>query len=132
MKYMLDTNICVYIIRRKPAAIIVRLRSLDISDVCLSSVTVAELEFGVAKSQRPEQNQWALTVFLAPLEILPFDEAAARRHGTLRHELEKSGRPIGSMDMLIAAHSLAAGTALVTNNADEFRRVRSLPVEYWK
>lgn len=131
MRYMLDTNICIYLIKRKPAAVLRRLESLKISDVCLSSVTLAELEYGVAKSQRREQNRWALTEFLAPLDVLPFDEAAAREYGALRHDLEKAGKPVGSMDMLIAAHALAADTVLVTNDADEFRHVRSLPVENW-
>ncbi len=131
MRRMLDTNICVYLIKKKPPTVIRRLVSLRISDVCLSSVTLAELEYGVAKSQRPEQNRWALTEFLAPLDILPFDDAAARIYGILRRDLEKAGKPIGSMDMLIAAHALATGTVLVTNNADELRQVRSLALENW-
>ena len=131
MRYMLDTNVCIYIIKKKPPQVIHRLKSLQISDVCLSSITFAELEYGVEKSQRPEQNRWALTEFLAPLDILPFDDAAARRYGALRHHLEKVGKPIGAMDMLIGAHALSLGIALVTNNVDEFRRIENLSIENW-
>ena len=131
MRYMLDTNVCIYIIKKKPPQVIHRLKSLQISDVCLSSITFAELEYGVEKSQRPEQNRWALTEFLAPLDILPFDDAAARRYGALRHHSEKIGKPIGAMDMLIGAHALSLGIALVTNNVDEFRRIENLSIENW-
>ena len=131
MRYMLDTNICIYLIKKKPAGVIQRLQSLRISDVSLSSVTLAELEYGVEKSQRPDQNRWALTEFLSPLDILSFDAAAAQRYGAIRSRLEKSGKVIGSMDLLIAAHALSLGAVLVTNNASEFRRVEELTVENW-
>lgn len=131
MKYMLDTNICIYLIKKKPPNVLHRLQSLRVSNVCLSSITLAELEYGVAKSQRREQNLLALTEFLSPLDILPFDEAAAREYGFLRYELEKAGTPIGAMDMLIAAHALSTGSVLVTNNANEFRQVKGLPLENW-
>lgn len=131
MRYMLDTNICIYLIKKKPAGVIQRLQSLRISDVGLSSITLAELEYGVEKSQRPDQNRWALTEFLSPLDILSFDAAAAQRYGAIRSRLEKSGKVIGSMDLLIAAHALSLGAVLVTNNASEFRRVEELTVENW-
>ena len=131
MRYMLDTNICIYLIKKKPAGVIRRLQSLRISDVSLSSITLAELEYGVEKSQRPDQNRWALTEFLSPLDILSFDAAAAQRYGAIRSRLEKSGKVIGSMDLLIAAHALSLGAVLVTNNASEFRRVEELTVENW-
>ena len=131
MRYMLDTNICIYLIKKKPAGVIRRLQSLRISDVSLSSITLAELEYGVGKSQRPDQNRWALTEFLSPLDILSFDAAAAQRYGAIRSRLEKSGKVIGSMDLLIAAHALSLGAVLVTNNASEFRRVEELTVENW-
>ena len=131
MRYMPDTNICIYLIKKKPPQVIHRLQSLRISDVCLSSITLAELEYGVEKSERPEQNRWALTEFLAPMDILPFDDAAARKYGTLRRYLEKTGKLIGAMDMLIGAHALSLGAVLVTNNADEFCRIENLSIENW-
>ena len=131
MKYMLDTNICIYLIRRKPPRVIHRMQSLRISDICLSSITLSELEYGVEKSQRPEQNRWALMEFLAPIDILPFDDGAARSYGALRNRLERAGKTIGAMDMLIASHALSLGIVLVTNNVREFHRVENLSVENW-
>jgi len=131
MRVLLDTNICIYLIKKKPAGVVRRLQSLQISDVSLSSITLGELEYGVEKSQRPEQNRWALMEFLSPLDILSFDDDAAQRYGKLRSRLERSGNLIGPMDLLIAAHALSLGAVLVTNNASEFRRVEELTVENW-
>ena len=131
MRYMLDTNTCIFLIKRKPAVVIDRLRTLQPSDVGISAVTLAELMFGVAKSARPEQNRDALSAFLAPLEIAEFGGDAAACYGALRAGLEKQGRPIGAMDMLIAAHALSLSVALVTNNTREFGRVPGLRVEDW-
>lgn len=131
MKYMLDTNTCVYIIKRKPLEIIERFRKLQMSQVCISSITLSELEYGVIKSSKPEQNQSALTQFLAPLEILPYADEAAQHYGKLRVYLEKHGTPIGSLDMLIAAHALTAGCILITNNVKEFERVPNLKIDNW-
>ena len=131
MRYMLDTNICVYLIRKKPISVIHRLQALKISDVCVSSVTLAELEYGVAKSRQPEQNRWAFTEFLAPLDIMVFDDSAAREYGILRFDLERSGKTVGAMDMLIAAHALSMDMTLVTNDASEFRQIEALPMENW-
>jgi tRNA(fMet)-specific endonuclease VapC len=128
---MLDTNICIYIIKKKPPQVLERLRSLDISDVSISSVTLAELEHGVAKSLRPRENADALAAFIAPLDILPFNEAAAACYGSIRADLERMGSPIGSLDMLIAAHALSLGLTLVTNNDREVSRVIGLRVENW-
>ena len=105
MKYLLDTNICIYIIRHHPPQVIDRLKSCGIGDVAISAITLAELEYGVAKSNRPEQNHEALLSFAAPLEILPFDDQAALHYGEIRTGLERSGQPIGAMDLLIAAHA---------------------------
>lgn len=129
--WLLDTKICIYIIRHKPRAVLDRLRQVDIASVALSSVTLAELEYGVAKSSRPEQNREALAALVAPLTIEPFDDHAAARYGPLRAELERRGRPIGSLDMLIAAHALSLGRTLVTNDEHEFTRVPELSVENW-
>lgn len=131
MRYMLDTNVCIYLIKRRPAAVVDRLRALPISDVGISSITLAELEYGVAKSAKPEQNRDALTGFLAPLEIEAFGNEAAACYGALRAGLEKAGKPIGPIDMLVAAHALSLSAILVTNNACEFERVPGLVVENW-
>jgi tRNA(fMet)-specific endonuclease VapC len=129
--YMLDTNICIYIIKKKPEQVIERLAHTRISDVGVSSITLSELEYGAAKSTRPEQNKLALLQFLAPLEILAYDDMAAQEYGRVRAYLEKRGTPIGSMDMLIAAHALSLNCTLVTNNESEFRRVPALKMENW-
>ena len=129
--WLLDTNICIYLIKKQPERVVQRLRSLDISTVGVSSITVAELQYGVAKSDRPEQNALALAALLAPLDVLAFDDAAAAVYGTVRAGLERAGTPIGSMDLLIAAHALALGRTVVTNNTREFSRVAGLKVENW-
>ena len=131
MKYLLDTNICIYIIKKKPLQVIDRLRSLALEDVAISSVTLAELEYGIQKSSRPEQNQEALNEFLSPLEILSFDDRAACHYGEIRAYLERSGQPIGAMDLMIAAHARSLSYLLVTNNEKEFVRVPELNVENW-
>jgi tRNA(fMet)-specific endonuclease VapC len=128
---MLDTNICIYIIKKKPDQVIERLRHTRVPDVGVSSITLSELEYGAAKSARPEQNKVAIVEFLAPLEILPYDDMAAQEYGKVRVYLEKQGTPIGSMDMLIAAHALSLNCILVTNNESEFRRIPALKIENW-
>src|SRR5581483_82946 len=99
-----------------------------VGDIGISSITLAELRYGVEKSQQIQKNRQALDEFILPLEIADFDEMAAEAYGTIRAALEKVGRPIGSMDMLIGAHALALGAALVTNNTKEFRRIKNLKV----
>ena len=131
MRYLLDTNICIYIIKNHPPQVIHRLRSCGIGDAAVSSITLAELEYGAAKSSRPEQNREALLVFASPLEILPFDDHAALHYGDIRACLEHLGQSIGAMDMLIAAHARSIPLTLVTNNAREFERVPHLLVENW-
>lgn len=131
MKYMLDTNICIYIIKRKPHTVIERFLRTDISQIGISSITLSELLYGVSKSSKPEQNQIALMQFMAPLEILPYGDDAAQYYGNLRVHLEKQGTPIGSLDMLIAAHALSKACTLITNNESEFSRVTNLKIENW-
>jgi tRNA(fMet)-specific endonuclease VapC len=131
MKYMLDTNICIYIIKRKPVDVLERFKQTDISEISISSITLSELFYGVSKSSKPEQNFMALTQFVAPLEILPFGGEASQYYGDLRAYLEKQGTPIGSLDMLIAAHALSLASILVTNNEKEFNRVPNLNIENW-
>jgi tRNA(fMet)-specific endonuclease VapC len=131
MLYLLDTNICIYIIRKKPPKVLDQLCAIKAFEVGISSITLAELEYGVAKSSRPAQNRDALIGFLAPLTILSFGNEAAAIYGMLRAWLEKAGKPIGPMDMLIAAHALSLSTTLVTNNTREFERVPGLKLENW-
>ena len=129
--WLLDTNICIYLIKKRPQRLLARLRGTDIDRVSVSAITVAELQYGVAKSARPEQNALALGALLAPLRVEPFDDTAATVYGAVRAGLERAGTPIGSLDLLIAAHALALDRALVTNNAREFERVAGLRVENW-
>ncbi len=131
MKFMLDTNICIYLIKRKPAVVLERFKQTDISEISISSITLSELFYGVSKSSKPEQNFMALTQFVAPLEILPYGGEATQYYGELRAHLEKQGTPIGALDMLIAAHALSIDSTLVTNNEKEFDRVPNLKIENW-
>jgi tRNA(fMet)-specific endonuclease VapC len=131
MKFMLDTNVCIYIIKRKPADLLERFKQTDISEISISSITLSELFYGVSKSSKPEQNFMALTQFVAPLGILPFGGEASQYYGDLRAYLERLGTPIGSLDMLIAAHALSLASTLVTNNEKEFNRVPNLKIENW-
>lgn len=128
---MLDTNICIYIIKKKPEQALERLKGARISDIGVSSITLSELAYGAEKSSRPDQNRIALAEFLAPLEILSYDDLAAQEYGKIRTYLERPGSPIGSMDMLIAAHALSVNCTLVTNNEREFSRIASLKIENW-
>jgi len=131
MELVLDTNICIYLIKRKPPSVLKRFDALAAGTVAISSITVAELEFGVQKSQYPSQNQHALEQFLLPLVILLFDQEAARTYGKLRAWLETRGKTIGALDMLIAAHALSKRLPLATNNVREFSRVPGLKVLNW-
>jgi tRNA(fMet)-specific endonuclease VapC len=131
IQYMLDTDICIYIIKRKPAGVIKRLMKSQISQIGISSITLSELEYGVEKSSKQAQNQVALAQFVAPLEILSYGDEAALQYGRLRAFLEKQGTPIGSLDMLIAAHALSINSILVTNNEKEFGRVPNLKIDNW-
>ncbi len=131
MKFMLDTNTCIYIIKRKPPDVIERFNQTEISQIGISSITLSELFYGVSKSSKPKQNQIALMQFVAPLEILPYSDEAAQYYGDLRAHLEKQGTPIGSLDMLIAAHALSIACTLVTNNEKEFIRIPNLKIDNW-
>ncbi len=131
MKFLLDTNICIYIIKQKPPEVLQRFNAYQVGDIGISSITVAELEFGVQKSQFPAKNQQALTQFLLPLQIADFDNAAAIIYGNVRATLEKQGTPIGSLDTLIAAHALSLQVTLITNNVEEFSRVPNLKLDNW-
>ena len=130
MRYLLDTNICIYIINRRPPEVFQHFERLAVGDIGISSITGAELAYGVARSGSA-RNQQALEKFLVPLDIVAFDATAMRQYGQLRTRLEKKGTPIGPLDMLIAAHALALGCTLVTSNLREFERVPGLALENW-
>lgn len=131
MKILLDTDICIFAINRKRPEILSRVRDYRIGEVGISSITYAELRFGVENSARVEENLDRLERFLLPLEVVPFDAEAGRHYGRIRSELKRLGCPIGSNDLLIAAHALALDTTLVTNNVREFSRIAGLRVEQW-
>jgi tRNA(fMet)-specific endonuclease VapC len=131
MKYMLDTNICIYLIKRKLPKILKHFQSHVPGDIGVSSITLAELRYGVAKSRHSERNQQALDEFILPLEIADFDERAAESYGMVRASLEKEGKPIGPMDTLIGAHALSLGVTLITNNTREFKQIRRLNIADW-
>ena len=131
MNYLLDTNVCIYLIKRHPVGVLRRMTELTVGDVGLSSVTVAELQYGVAKSSQVERNGLALEQFLAPLAVVDFDASAAVAYGVIRALLERRGTPIGSMDTLIAAHALSLNVTLVTNSEREFTRVPGLKLANW-
>jgi len=131
MQYLLDTNIFIYLCKGTYPAIADHIRSFGPGDIVISAITLAELEFGIAKSAKPEKNRRHFQELLLPFEILPFDSQAAIEYGIIRNCLEKAGSPIGPLDTLIAAHALAMGACLVTNNEREFSRVPGLRVENW-
>lgn len=131
MKYLLDTNICIFIINHRPQQTRERFARVRAGDIAISSVTLSELQYGVAKSANPAKNQNALRHFLIPLDVLPYTAAAAEEYGRLRRHLEPTGQPIGPMDLMIAAHALAERLVLVTNNRKEFARVPGLLIEDW-
>lgn len=131
MTYMLDTNICIYAMKKKPEKVLKRLKEELNSGVCISSITLAELEYGIKHSSDPMKNEQALLRFLVPLSILPFGSAAASEYGEIRAYLQSIGTPIGLLDMLIAGHARAENMVLVTNNVREFERVPDLEIENW-
>jgi tRNA(fMet)-specific endonuclease VapC len=130
VKYLLDTNTCVYAIKRIPA-VIERLKALSPVDLGVTVITLAELWFGARKSSRPEQTRASVDAFLRPFEIIPLDKDAAESYAEIRHRLERLGRPIGERDLLIAAIARSRGLAVVTHNVSEFGRVPGLAVEDW-
>lgn len=131
MKYLLDTNICIYIIKKKPAEVLEKFRKIAEGEICISAITVSELSYGVYNSLKIEQNLSALFGFLAPLCVLDFNTDDAIEYGKLRSELKKSGRIIGAMDMLIASQARSKDLILVTNNSSEFEKVNNLKIENW-
>ena len=131
IKYLIDTNICIYIMNKRPIGIIHKFKQFDVGEIGVSTITVSELQYGIVKSKNRRLNELRVEEFLSPLEILPYDETASTIYGDVRLQLEKSGEPIGPLDLLIAAHALSRNLILVTNNEKEFKRVKSVRVENW-
>ena len=129
--YLLDTNICIYIIKKRPPEVLKTLKRKSEKEIYISSITIAELEYGVSKSSFPEKNKIALIEFLSIFNILPFSDKDASEYGLIRANLERIGKPIGSMDLLIAAQARSNGFILVTNNVKEFERVDGIKIENW-
>ena len=128
---MLDTNICIDMLRRHNSPAFDHLRQLKVGDVGISSITLAELEYGVNKSSDPVRNAMLLSEACGTLEIANFDNHAAACYGQVRCELEAKGKPIGPLDTLIAAHAFSLDVTLVTNNMREFKRINGLKLENW-
>lgn len=131
MDYLLDTNICIYIIKKKPAEVFEKIKNLAIGDVGISSITLAELQYGIEKSSNSLKNREALEKFLTPIEIVDYGFEATVEYGIIRAELEKKGIPIGPLDTLIASHAKSLDVILVTNNVREFERIPGLKIENW-
>lgn len=130
MKYLLDTNICITLINERPKKVLTHFKRHSLGDIGISSITASELAFGVAKSGS-SKNSAALEAFLLPLNVVDYDAGAAMIYGDIRATLEKQGKTIGPLDMLIAASALSRQLILVTNNEKEFRRISKLKVENW-
>jgi tRNA(fMet)-specific endonuclease VapC len=131
MRYLLDTNICIYIIKKRPEKVFEKFKNLIIGDVGISTITLAELRYGIEKSSNIDRNKEALEKFLTPIEIVSYDYFAAIEYGNIRADLEKQGIPIGPLDMLIASHAKSLNSILVTNNLKEFSRIKELNLENW-
>lgn len=130
MSYLLDTNTCVYAIKRWPT-VISRLQQVSPDDVAISAVTLAELWFGARKSSNPTRTRANVDAFLLPFAVLPFDPEAAEAYAAIRLELERAGQPIGERDLLIAATAVSHGLTVVTHNVAEFARVPGVALEDW-
>ena len=130
LRYMLDTNICIYVIKRRPMEVLDTFNKFA-GTLCISSVTFAELCHGVEKSALPEHNRRQVEDFVSRLEILPYGDKAAAHYGDIRATLERQGKTIGVNDLHIAAHGRSEGLVLVTNNLKEFERVAGLRTENW-
>ncbi len=131
LRYMLDTDICSYVMKRSHDALLRRLQKIPVSDVCVSVVTKSELLYGVEVSPRRQQDEAALNAFLNYVEVLDFPDNASSHYAQIRAQLKKSGKMIGANDLFIAAHARSLGLTLVTHNAKEFRRVNRLAIEDW-
>jgi len=131
MKYLLDTNICIYIINKRPISVLKRLSNYEIDDIAISSISISELEYGINKSTNPDNSRIALIEFLLPFKLIDYDSKAAKEYGIIRSDLEKIGQPIGAMDYLLAAQAISLDLILVSNNLKEFSKVKKLIIENW-
>ena len=131
MKYLLDTNICIYIINKRPATILDIIRSRHPDEISISTITIAELDYGAERSRNPHQNRIAIFEFLIPFNLLDFDQRAASQYGKIRKKLELKDTPVGPMDLLLASQALAYDLIFVTNNIKEFKRIDELRFENW-
>jgi tRNA(fMet)-specific endonuclease VapC len=129
-EYMLDTNICIYVMKNHPAELRQRFNRLA-EQLCISSITLAELYYGAEKSARAPENVEAIDEFVSRLDVLAFSSKAAKHYGQIRADLERAGTPVGAHDMLIGAHARAEGLILATNNLREFARMPGLRAENW-
>lgn len=131
VRFLLDTNILIYAMNKRPESVFNKLKSLSVGEVAVSSITIAELQYGASKSSKVEHNRRMLQEFLAPFELLDWPQQATEIYGTIRTNLERSGKIIGAMDMMIASHALYSGLILVTNNTKHFKDIPDLRLENW-
>ena len=131
MKYLIDTNICIYIINSRPIKVLNKFKNIQPGDIGISAITVSELEYGIAKSKNKNKNRELLNFFLLPFELLDYNEKDAQTYGHIRYDLDKKGKPIGPLDTLIASQALTRNLIIVTNNVKEFKRIDNLVIENW-
>lgn len=131
MKFLIDTNICIYIMNNHPPEVVQKCRHAGVGNIGISSITVSELQYGVHKSKHIKENTRRLEEFLCPFEILFYGENESKYYGEIRNQLERQGSIIGPLDLLIAAHALSNKLTLITNNEKEFHRIKSLKVQNW-
>lgn len=130
-EYMLDTDICSYILKERPLSVLARFRKLKMEQLCISVVTYAELIYGVEHSSSKKINRAIIDDFIKHLSVIEWNKNAAEHYGIIRTDLKKKGTLIGAMDMMIAAHARSRKSILVTNNQNHFRRVKSLNIDNW-
>ena len=131
MRYLLDTNICIYLIKKRPTEVLEQFRKHSPQDVAISTITLFELQYGIEKSRYRQRSESALVKFLLPLNLVDLDRSAAMEAAAIRAELEKEGRPIGPYDLLIAGLAISRDMVLVSNNTKEFERIVGLDIENW-
>jgi tRNA(fMet)-specific endonuclease VapC len=129
--YLLDSNICIYIINGRPRKVVQKIKEYNPPEIKLSSISIAELEYGVSKSENREKNRQALINFASAFDIVDFNDDDAEIYGMIRADLEKKGQVIGPYDMQIAAQAISRNMVLVTNNVREYCRVKNLKIENW-
>ena len=132
MKYLLDTDICSYIIRKRPKSVIDKFKSIPLGDIGISVITVCEFESGIPGSSNPEKLRSAIDTFLSPFSIVEYHQSDAQAFGKVDHYLQSKGIPIGDMDTLIASQAISRGLILITNNVKHYSRVPGLIYEAWK